>query len=314
MHYAILPLLAALIPAAVSAIGGIVSSLSGASATRKANEQQFQQNLYMAGQERGWALEDVKAQNEYNSPANQMARLKAAGLNPMLAYSTGVNMPAATVRSTDVKPAEVKPVNPAGGVSQSVASGIGTYMDIRSQQMAQDANDRAQAMLFANLSNKNADTLYKIAQTGKLGVDTGISEVKLLNQQKLIDSQLSVAAANAQKSGVQTASIYDANSRANAMFSVNFEEALTRIALNRDRSKLIENQNLTETQRRTLMSASTDQIRAAIANMAKEGTIKDYEINLNKHGSTKGDNIFMRTLHAGLATLADKLKELFHIK
>lgn len=317
VFYAIAPLVAAIIPAAASLISGLVSSLSGANATRKANEQQFQQNMVMAGQERGWALEDFKMQNDYNSPSAQMARLKSAGLNPMLAYGSMGNMPAATVRSTDIKPAEVKPVNPTAGIAAAANNAIGTFMDARSQQMQQDANDRAQAMLFANLSNKNADTLYKIAQTGKLGVDTGISQVKLLNQQNLIDSQLSVAAANVQKTGVQTSSIYDANERQNAMYATNLEEAVTRIALNRRKAALAGQQSQTEGAKRGLMSSQVDlnaargediassvnlrsmsvqQIQERINQMKKDGTIKDFEIKLNQMGATKGDNAFMRAV------------------
>lgn len=46
------------------------------------------------------ALSDYNMQNEYNSPASQMERLKQAGLNPNLVYGTGAgSMTAAPIKS-----------------------------------------------------------------------------------------------------------------------------------------------------------------------------------------------------------------------
>lgn len=55
-------------------IGGIFGSKSNADAMREANQMNYR--MY-------------KEDREYNTPVNQMARLKAAGLNPHLVYGNG---------------------------------------------------------------------------------------------------------------------------------------------------------------------------------------------------------------------------------
>ena len=67
-----------LIAAGVSAAGSIGSKLLGNAQARKMADYEFSNNLKM------WNL-----QNAYNSPAQQMQRLKDAGLNPNLVYGNG---------------------------------------------------------------------------------------------------------------------------------------------------------------------------------------------------------------------------------
>ena len=83
------PLLAAL---AASALGGI-SSLATNFFQNKANERLVdkQNAAQMKLAEYGYNkdLEMWNQQNQYNSPIEQMQRLKAAGLNPALVYGNG---------------------------------------------------------------------------------------------------------------------------------------------------------------------------------------------------------------------------------
>ena len=72
---------------AVSAGSGLLGSLIAGAYNRK-RQQQSQE----------WAEKMWKAQNEYNLPINQMARLKEAGINPNLAFGSaasamGTNVP-----------------------------------------------------------------------------------------------------------------------------------------------------------------------------------------------------------------------------
>lgn len=72
-------------------LGGAFSSLSGR------RNRKFAREMYWT--ERQNSLADWNMQNEYNSPAAQMARLKEAGLNPNLVYGNGGSqVQAATVR------------------------------------------------------------------------------------------------------------------------------------------------------------------------------------------------------------------------
>lgn len=53
---------------------------------RKENQANRDWNLNLAKQQNQWNIEQWNRENEYNSPAAQMARYKAAGLNPDLIY------------------------------------------------------------------------------------------------------------------------------------------------------------------------------------------------------------------------------------
>lgn len=86
--------------AGIGAAGGIIGSaiggLIGNYQQKKANEynqkmlaQQFEYNKQLAEQEYRMNLEQWNRENEYNSPAAQLARMTQAGINPHIAYSKG---------------------------------------------------------------------------------------------------------------------------------------------------------------------------------------------------------------------------------
>lgn len=55
-------------------------------------------------QNRDWAVQDWEKTNDYNSPAQQMQRLKEAGLNPHLVYGKGADNIAAPMRTPQSNP------------------------------------------------------------------------------------------------------------------------------------------------------------------------------------------------------------------
>lgn len=86
-------------------------------ATRKWNERMY-------GQQRKDALADWAMQNEYNSPLQQMARLKAAGLNPNLVYNNGATHSAQAVQKSDMK--QWSPQAPQFDFGQIIDQYLGT--------------------------------------------------------------------------------------------------------------------------------------------------------------------------------------------
>ncbi len=77
-------------------IGGLTSSLLGYAASRNSDikgveavREQNRGNMALAQYQYEKNLEAWNMQNEYNSPASQMARFRAAGLNPNLIYGSG---------------------------------------------------------------------------------------------------------------------------------------------------------------------------------------------------------------------------------
>lgn len=92
-------LLSAAIPAAASLLGSGINAMSVGKTNRKTrqhNEKMYNQQV--SDNVRLWTM-----QNEYNSPAAQMQRLKDAGLNPNLVYGKGADNVAAPIQKGEMK-------------------------------------------------------------------------------------------------------------------------------------------------------------------------------------------------------------------
>lgn len=88
-------------PIPFSAFLPLIGSALGAASQVATNSAQRRTNLEFYDKQRVDALADYNKNNQYNSPKEQMARFKEAGLNPHLIY--GQTNTAQPVRSTDAK-------------------------------------------------------------------------------------------------------------------------------------------------------------------------------------------------------------------
>lgn len=115
---------------------------------------QYAQNQWNSEQARlanQWAIDTWNMQNEYNTPANQIARLRASGLNPNLFYSQG---------------------------NVGNASSVGSYTAAEHDYSFSNAISAASAyaqLQNMNVTNKNlqAQTAHINAQTLNLVTETG---------------------------------------------------------------------------------------------------------------------------------------------
>ncbi len=93
---------------AIALLGGhlvnTIGGLFGAKGNRKLEEEENRKNrqweLDMYNRQRGHSLADWNMNNQYNSPFQQMQRLREAGLNPNLIYGKGAENTATMVRSS----------------------------------------------------------------------------------------------------------------------------------------------------------------------------------------------------------------------
>jgi len=102
------------VAAGSGAIGGIISAVT------QPFMQKWQQDFerHEAGQAWERNIQNWKMQNEYNSPAQQMQRLKEAGLNPNLVYGKGAvgnsaSQPAPYQKAKSIS-RELRPLNTSG--------------------------------------------------------------------------------------------------------------------------------------------------------------------------------------------------------
>lgn len=82
--------------AALGLVGGAISSILNYFSNERTNQANIamqesanQANRQLAAEQRAWDLDMWNRQNAYNDPSAQMSRLRAAGINPALAYAQG---------------------------------------------------------------------------------------------------------------------------------------------------------------------------------------------------------------------------------
>lgn len=140
------------------AVGNILSGITGGYFQRKQMKRQYQYQRQLMNEQYSLNLQQWNRENEYNSPAAQMARLKEAGLNTNLMYGDGS---AGNAGSFQVG----TPGAPSGNVSYPRG-------DVGISSLAS-----AQQEYYRALTNKtNNDSLLSIARTAlmnsqKVGVD-----------------------------------------------------------------------------------------------------------------------------------------------
>lgn len=156
---------------AASGIGGSLISYFGQKAENKKNRK-FAVDMYnreVADKERQWHLT-----NDYNRPINEMARMREAGLNPMLMYGgagSGGNaggMPSpSSFGNHDQKAPEWK------------GNGIGDYIGFI-EQGARTDNTRANTLLAESARKKtDAEALKTAAETLNLGNVNKLQQIEL---------------------------------------------------------------------------------------------------------------------------------------
>lgn len=117
--------------------------------------QRFQREQYE--RQRADNLSDWQRENEYNSPQQQMARLKAAGLNPNLVYGNGAVATGASVNSAS---AQASPGAAPEFRAPDIGNTMSQYQSIQSTQAQTD-------LLGQQLQNQQAQNELIKAQTLK---------------------------------------------------------------------------------------------------------------------------------------------------
>ena len=167
-----LPVIAAGTGAAIAAAAGLASQGINAITQGATNRKTREWNEAMYQKQRTDALADWARTNEYNSPLQQMARFKEAGLSPHLIYGGGANSISQPVRSTDTK--SWSPNAPQIDGAQIVSQ----YFGVQQQQNALEIQKQQIAGL--KLDNEYKDqTLQDRVQTP--GINNAQTNTKIDN-------------------------------------------------------------------------------------------------------------------------------------
>lgn len=207
-------------------VAGIAAGGQGANAwaqgrmnkkTRKWNEKMY--NL-----QRTHALADWQQQADYNSPENQMKRLKQAGLNPHLIYGNGAD----AQMNTGVRQSSVEAWNPQpaqfdlGSVAQQ---GLGSYFDIQSRQASIDNLEKQGVLLDTENLVKHANIQEIMSRIPKHQVDTETGKFNLDFKKQTLQLAVEQLQANLKKTGADTQFTIDENIRKEAMQKPNLRIA-----------------------------------------------------------------------------------------
>lgn len=146
-------------------LGGIAADILGGSATRRAQKDANNTNIQLAKENRDW--EERMSNTSWQRGVEDM---KAAGMNPMLAYSQGgsstPNVSAATVRPED-------------GLGRSVSSASGKAMQALAVAQAQ-----------ANIDLTKANTLKATEEAKTAATTAGNAPERQRNEINLINKQV----------------------------------------------------------------------------------------------------------------------------
>lgn len=276
---------AGIIGAGISAVGSLFSSGQSYKNQKKLLNQQNQYNREMADLAYERDLDMWNRQNAYNSPTEQMERLKAAGLNPNLLYGNGADAGnAGTPPSYSAPTSEINRYQGDFGIqdaANAVSNGISQYIQTK--------------LGMANIDNIQSNTA--------------------LNNLRAIGQEIANAKDDYTRSRLQE--VYDAQLRALDNQAIN-AMANARLADNRaiteEQSRALQIDILKQkfTQLEFVNSLNPQQkelLAERIRNLRLEGDIRQYEKEIQRVLVESGVNLRGGALERATNNLMDMLTD-----
>ncbi|UPW40790.1 DNA pilot protein [Sigmofec virus UA08Rod_6926] len=145
-------------------VGSVFSGLLGNKANRDSNRANIEAqrianegNMELAEYSFNRNLDMWRMNNEYNTPSAQMARLRAAGLNPNLVYGNGSVVGNTSGSAPEFKAPELKAYTGVNYGDYGVGSAIKTYQQLRSLQIENDLKNSQEDLNKANVNKANSE-------------------------------------------------------------------------------------------------------------------------------------------------------------
>lgn len=235
--------------------------------------QNFQDRVYqdkMTAWQAMQAQKDLQAQNAYNSPLQQMNRLRQAGLSPMLVYGKGANTAGDMARG--VQPSNFKQEAPKTD-NRFVAPALNGFLQ-NMQIQAQTDNLHQQGSLMIK------EGLLKEAQIAKIGIETAQGQFDLQKAHATYDDTL-------KKIKLENATLEQ-------NLSINFDRNEREEIANSANVALTIQKLVTEKLSQGKTTAETNQIKEVINNIKLDAQLKQLDIDLRKNGIMPHDPLYAR--------------------
>lgn len=249
---------------------------AGIISTQANNKKARRFALDMYNRSRQDAIDDWNRNNLYNSPSEQMARLKSAGLNPNMIYGKGpgdlTSQPIRSTESAKWKPEDID-VRP---MQNALMSGY----DMRMKDAQADLVNKQMQVADADIKLKGAQaysTLTSVDRT-KVGIDQ--DKFNLAKSEALMPFDLQYSEARARHEVANTEYTINQDERAELKNVQDLAEGAQRILtlrLGREQT----NQLIAESKSRT-------------NNLDTEGKIKQEELEIWQSGGRPGDKLWER--------------------
>lgn len=166
------------------AIASTAASLYGSYLQYRANKETNITNRLMAAQARLYDRLMWERQNIYNSPLEQMRRLKAAGLNPKLIYGSSANTGLAGSPPKTTIPNIVS--NMAGVDIPNMLGALSAYTNIKNTQAATDN-------IKANIALTNSRNVNEALKSPILSEDAKLKRIMNTKARMLLPTQVQIA-------------------------------------------------------------------------------------------------------------------------
>lgn len=302
--------------AAATLIGGAITGGAGLAASRSNRKAQAQQNaddrhheIVMQSNQNTNERAQWRRENEYNHPAQQMERLRQAGLNPNLVYGKGADNTASSLNLSQANPSSKPPpqhdIMPA---MDSMKNSLMQYAQIRQINAQTDNLGEQNALIEKERLLKEAQTLKTVEDTKLTGEqafqlnairDNVITKARLENEQSDLNQNKTIAETiNLQKTGNKIDS------------EINQTNANTRFTLNQQELNNLKNSRDQQSQVQAIIQAKIDQAksREEIRNLQqmrknafRSGELQAIEIKLRELGLNPNDPSYWQLFFRYLA-------------
>lgn len=268
----------------ISAGVGLAQTGINAYTTSRTNKKNIEAQASQFEKEKALSQENWDKMNMYNSPEQQMIRLKQAGLNPNLVYGKGADNTASAI--SNIQKNMPNQIAPQFDLS-SVQNAFSNYYDIKAKQAQTENTREATSVMKANKIQVEANTAKTLEETARTKFDRELA-------QELRDNTVQKAKLENEMLTNTIQINMNRNNREELANTKNLELTTQKILteqLTQLRQKQVWSNNALEQKR---IQNQIDQINTAIDNAKIEGKIKSIELNLNREGLSMKDPIGFR--------------------